>query len=75
MGVKAWLAVARYGGTAVTAGLIAAYGYYPSVHWLPIAITVMTVLGFHVVPAADRVQYPLQRVVVPVQAPDEGSKP
>jgi hypothetical protein len=34
------------------AGLTAAYGYYPSVHWLPIAIAVVGTIGFHVVPSA-----------------------
>jgi len=48
------LSVARYGGTAVMAGLTAAYGYYPSVHWLPIAIAVVGTLGIHVVPKAGQ---------------------
>jgi hypothetical protein len=52
MNARTWTAVARYGGTAVMAGLTAAYGYYPSVHWLPIAIAVVGTIGFHVVPTA-----------------------
>lgn len=52
---QAWAASARYLGTAVMAGLTAAYGYYPSVHWLPIAIAVVGTLGFHVVPTSVQV--------------------
>jgi hypothetical protein len=52
MSTASWVTVARYGGTAVMAGLTAAYGYYPSVHWLPIAIAVVGTIGFHVVPSA-----------------------
>lgn len=52
MSAQSWLIAVRYGGTAVMAGLTAAYGYYPSVHWLPIAIAVTGTLGFHVVPSA-----------------------
>jgi len=59
------LSVARYGGTAVMAGLTAAYGYYPSVHWLPIAIAVVGTLGFHVVPSYAQAAMP-PHIVIPV---------
>ncbi len=47
-----WLTIARYVVTAALGGLTAAYAYYPSVLWIPIAISVIGTLGIHVVPAA-----------------------
>jgi hypothetical protein len=49
-----WLAVVRYGATAVLAGLASAYTYYPHVLWLPIAIAVLGTLGIHVIPTATQ---------------------
>lgn len=48
------LTAARYAATGALAGLTAAYGYYPSVHWLPIAIAVVGTIGIHVVPSASQ---------------------
>jgi hypothetical protein len=64
MDARALMAVARYGGTAVMAGLTAAYGYYPSVHWLPIAIAVVGTLGFHVVSTAPQFAVPPRMVTI-----------
>jgi hypothetical protein len=47
---QTWWSVARYALTIALAALTAAYGYYPSVHWLPIAIATLGTLGIHVVP-------------------------
>jgi hypothetical protein len=55
-----WWTVARYGATVVLAALTAAYGYYPSVHWLPIAIATLGTLGIHVLPTAP----PMYKVTV-----------
>lgn len=57
----------RYAATAALAGLTAAYSYYPSVHWIPIAIAVVGTLGIHVVPAA-RSAAAVRPVPVPVPA-------
>jgi len=58
-----WLSVARYGITAALAGLTAAYGYYPSVHWLPVAIAVVGTLGIHVVPSYAQAVMPPHLVI------------
>jgi hypothetical protein len=47
----AWWTIVRYAATAALAGLAAASQYYPSVHWIAIAIVVLGTLGIHVVPS------------------------
>jgi hypothetical protein len=72
MSARAWLTTARYGVTALLAGLTAAYGYYPSVKLLPIAIAVVGTLGIHAVPSAVQAAFP-PRVVMPVFPTEQGT--
>ena len=55
-----WWSVVRYAGTAVFAGLVAASQYWPANHVIAIAIVVLGVLGYHVVPTAP----PMYKVTV-----------
>ncbi|HVH71528.1 MAG TPA: hypothetical protein VNB49_10510 [Candidatus Dormibacteraeota bacterium] len=50
------LTIMRYATTAALVGLTAAYGYYPHVTWIPIALAVVGALGIHVVPAQTPIQ-------------------
>lgn len=50
-----WWALIRHLGTVALAVLIAAQQYYPSVHWIAIAILTLGILGFQVVPTSPPV--------------------
>ncbi len=48
------LAAARIAVTAATAGLGSAYVYYPHQVWIPVAMSVLTALGTHLVPSVGQ---------------------